>query len=203
MGKGFFRLVEAAITSGALIIPSYAAAGDAAPRTAEAPGASALVVQSARLDASGLVIEFSKPLRASEAIDPSRFRLTFAYYGRTRPGYYSYDAAQRRPTTRYENVGSAALATTVKSAGPSAIRIPAASGFRLAELCKQIASSTPSIQKDAGLYLHYVADGARDVQSADGAVLGSIAPYWVGAERAAIRPGAFAGKPIPVAVRCR
>src|SRR5689334_6445902 len=94
MGRNFARLVELAIASGALVIPGYAAAGDA-PAAAQRPAASAPrapapLVRSAKIDKGGLTIQFSEPVRVASDVDPNKFRLTFAYYSKSRPGTYSY-----------------------------------------------------------------------------------------------------------------
>lgn len=199
MGKNFFRLVELAIASGALIIPST---GMAEGRTA--PRAPALVVKSARLDKDGLTIQFSAPVKAPVAVDPSKFRLTFAYYSKGKPGYYSYYRnyyAAHRSGTRYENVGDKALGGRVEQVAPAKIRISPGRALSISALCKEIAETRPAAQK-AGLYLHYSEGSGAGVEGTDGAHLGSIAPYWLTKE-AGKGTGSFEGRPIPVDVTCR
>jgi hypothetical protein len=204
MGRDFFRLVELALASGALIVPGVARADD--PHDAPAPAAEKrFVVQSAHLDRDGLTIQFSKPLRATDAIDPNRFRLTFAYYSKGRPGdysyYYEYYGA-RHATTSYENIGARVLSAHVDRLGSATVRIRATRALSLSSICKQTASAPAD--EHAGLYLHFAGGAGADVQSNDGAALDSIAPYWLTKdEPTAVRMGAFAGRPIPVTVSCR
>jgi hypothetical protein len=206
MGKDFFRLVELAIASGALIIPGVVhaegTAGTPAPTVAAAPR---LVVESARLDRDGLTIQFSKPLRVSDSIDPGQFRLTFAYYSKSRPGDYAYYHeyyGARHATTAYENIGARVLSAKVDRLGAATVRIRATRALSLSSICKGGAAA-PASAEHAGLYLHFAA-AAAPLQSTDGAALESIAPYWLTRdEPAAVRDGAFAGRPIPVSVSCR
>ena len=198
MGKSFFRLVELAIASGALMIPST---GLAEGHPAHAP---ALVVKSAHLDKDGLTIQFSGPVKAPVGVDPSKFRLTFAYYSKAKPGYYSYYRnyyGAQRSFTRYENVGEKALGGHLEQIGPAKIRISAGRGLSVSALCKEITSARPSEQK-AGLYLHYAVGTGVGVEGADGARLSSVAPYWLAKEESR-RTGSFEGRPIPVDVTCR
>lgn len=200
MGKNFFRLVELAIASGALMIPSTGLA-EGGPAAAHAP---TLVVKSARLDKDGLTIQFSGPVKAPVGVDPSKFRLTFAYYSKAKPGYYSYYRnyySAQRSFTRYENVGDKALAGRIEQVAPAKIRILPGHGLSVSALCKEIASAQPSEQK-AGLYLHYSQGGGPGVQGTDGSQLASVAPYWLTKDEGR-RTGSFEGRPIPVSVTCR
>lgn len=201
MGKNFFRLVELAIASGALMIPSTGLA-EGRPAAAHAP---TLVVKSARLDKDGLTIQFSGPVKAPVGVDPSKFRLTFAYYSKAKPGYYSYYRNYyyytQRSSTRYENVGEKALGGRLEQIAPTKIRISAGRGLSVSALCKEITSARPSEQK-AGLYLHYSDGSGAGVQGTDGARLASVAPYWLAKDESR-STGSFEGRPIPVDVTCR
>jgi len=210
MGRDFFRLVELAIASGALIVPGVVHADETA-RGAQAPGVTApepprFVVQAARLDRDGLTIQFSTPLRATDGVDPSRFRLTFAYYSKSRPGDYSYYHeyyGARSATTSYENIGARVLSARVDRLGAATVRIRATRALNLSSICKQSAAA-PGSAEHAGLYLHFSQGAGAALQNADGSPLESIAPYWLTRdEPTAVRAGAFAGRPIPVAVSCR
>jgi hypothetical protein len=200
MGKHFFRLVELAIASGALVIPST---GLAEGRQAPAHAAT-LIVKSARLDKDGLTIQFSGPVKAPVGVDANKFRLTFAYYSKTKPGYYSYYRnyyGAQRTVTRYENVGEQALGGRIEQIAPAKIRISPGRGLSVSALCKEVASAQPAVQK-AGLYLHYSGGNGGGVEGTDGARLASIAPYWLAKEDGR-RTGTFEGRPIPVDVTCR
>jgi len=202
MGKDFVRLVELAVASGALIVPS-ASLAEGPPRGPASP--SGLVVESARLDRDGLTIQFSGPLKAPAGVDPSRFRLTFAYYSAMRPGYYSYYRSYygaHRSVTRYEDVGRKVLGRHVEQLAANTIRIPAAAGLSLSAICRDIGDA-PASREKAGLYLHYSRGEGADVRGTDGTALASIAPYWAAKGAPAERSGVFEGRPIPVAVRCR
>ncbi|HEX4337437.1 MAG TPA: hypothetical protein VH062_16095 [Polyangiaceae bacterium] len=208
MGKDFFRLVELAIASGALIVPGVVHADETAraPAKAATTEAPRFVVQSARLDRDGLTITFSKPLRVGDAVDPGRFRLTFAYYSKTRPGdysyYYEYYGAHRA-TTSYENVGAKVLSARIDRIGAATVRIRASQALDLSGLCKESAS-VPASAEHAGLYLHFASRDGTPLASTDGAALESIAPYWLTKDEPdPVRPGALAGKPIPVSLSCR
>ncbi|HEX3595438.1 MAG TPA: hypothetical protein VHU80_10060 [Polyangiaceae bacterium] len=205
MGRDFFRLVELAIASGALVIPGAAHADDT-PRATPTVEAPRFVVQSARLDRDGLTIQFSKPLRATDTVDPNRFRLTFAYYSKSRPGdysYYHYYYGAHHATTSYENIGNRMLSARVDRLGAATVRIRATRELSLSSICKERAAS-PSKAEQAGLYLHFAQGTGPKLQSADGVALESIAPYWLTKdEPTAVRTGAFAGRPIPVSVTCR
>jgi hypothetical protein len=138
-------------------------------------------------------------------VDPSKFRLTFAYYSKGRPGRYSYYYeyyGAARPLTVYSDVGKAALASRIEQPRPDQIRIPAAPGLNLSSICEEV-TSAPEAQKRAGVYLHYVDSGSAQVVSKRGAPLGAIAPYWLGKEDATVAAGVFEGRPIPVTVGCR
>ena len=198
MGKNFFRLVELAIASGALIIPST---GMAEGRTA--PRAPAFVVKSARLDKDGLTIQFSGPVKAPVGVDPSKFRLTFAYYRKIKPGSYYYYRnyyAAHRAGARYENLGEKVLAARLEQIAPTKIRISAGRGLSISAICKELGAARPPSQQ-AGLSLHY-SGGGTGVEAKDGAHLGSIAPYWLTKE-GANGSASFEGRPIPVDVTCR
>jgi hypothetical protein len=208
MGKDFLKVVELAIASGALVIPGYAAAGDTTvpePKTASAEvKAPAPVVKSARLDKGGLTIQFSEPVRPTTGVDPNKFRLTFAYYSKGRPGayayYYEYYGAVR-PLTVYSNVGRTALAARIEQPRPDQIRIPATAALSISAICEEI-STAPAAQKSAGLYLHYAEPGGARVESKRGAALESIAPYWLTKDDTTVTRGALEGRPIPVTVSC-
>ena len=200
MGKNFCRLVELAIASGALMIPSTGLA-EGRPAALHGP---TLVVKSARLDKDGLTIQFSGPVKAPVGVDPSKFRLTFAYYSKAKPGYYSYYRnyySAQRSLTRYENVGEKALGGRVEQVAPAKIRISPGQGLNISALCKEIASARPSEQK-AGLYLHYSEGSGAGVEGNDGVRLASVAPYWLKKDDGR-RAGSFEGRPIPVDVTCR
>jgi len=208
MGRDFFRLVEMAIASGVLSIPGYAIAGDSpasesgvAHTTSKPAGP---VVRSARLDKGGLTIQFSEALRAPAGVDPSKFRLTFAYYSKNRPGAYSYYYqyyGAGRPLTAYSDVGKSALRARIEQPTPAQIRIPASSALNLSSLCEEIATA-PGTQARAGLYLHYVDSGSPRLESTRGVPVESIAPYWLAKEETTVTRGALAGKPIPVILTC-
>ena len=200
MGKNFFRLVELAIASGALMIPSTGLA-EGRPAAAHGP---TLVVKSARLDKDGLTIQFSGPVKAPVGVDPSKFRLTFAYYSKAKPGYYSYYRnyyGAQRSVTRYENVGEKALGARIEQVAPAKIRISPGRGLTVSALCREIASAQPGDRK-AGLYLHYSEGHGAGVEGTGGARLASVAPYWLVGEESR-RTGSFEGRPIPVDVTCR
>jgi hypothetical protein len=172
---------------------------------ASSPRAPAPIVRSAKLDKSGLTIQFSEPVRAAAEVDPNKFRLTFAYYSKSRPGtysyYYEYYGANRALTV-YSDVGHTALKTRVEQPDPTKLRIPASAQLDLSAICAEI-SSAPSNQGRAGLYLHYSDSGAPGVESAKGARLESIAPYWLTGKDTTVTRGSFEGRPIPVSVSCR
>jgi hypothetical protein len=217
MGKDFFRLVELALTSGALVIPGYAIAGDtsagappdppgvtAKPASAT-PSAPAPLVRSAQLDERGLTIQFSEPLRPATQVDPGKFRLTFAYYGKSRPGDYAYYYeyyGKSRDVTVYDDVSSKALGKRIAQPRPEQLRIPAAAGLQLSAVCDDLSTRKDAQGQAAGLFLHYDQGRGPRVESAKGAALESIAPYWVGSAEERVAPGALVGRPIPVAVAC-
>jgi hypothetical protein len=217
MGKDFLRLVELALTSGALVIPGYALAGDGTPPRAAAsattgatgtPTAKAKArgpaVRSARLDGRGLTIQFSEALRPTTKVDPSRFRLTFAYYGKTgSTGYaYYYEYYGRtRDVTVYDNVGAKVLTGRIEQPRPEQIRIPAAADLRLSSICEDLAARKEA-HGHAGLYLHYDHGGSAHVEGVSGTALASIAPYWTANGDGRVTQGALAGRPIPVTVAC-
>jgi len=208
MGRDFLRLVEMAVATGALAIPGYALASDAAPtppaQTAVQKPA-APVVASARLDKSGITVRFSEALRPAAAVDPGKFRLTFAYYSKNRPGTYSYYYeyyGKTRPLTVYSDVGHAALAKKIEQPSAKELKIPSSGALNLSAICTEIKSASPS-QAGAGLYLHYAAPPAgHRVESEQGVAVESIAPYWLAKSDTTVTRGALAGKPIPVAVTC-
>lgn len=207
MGKDFLRLVELAIASGALVIPGYAMAGDSSSTGLKADGAkqSAPVIKSVRLDKGGLTIQFSEPLKPVAGVDPSKFRLTFAYYSKGRPGAYSYYYeyyGSARPLTVYSDVGKAALTSRIEQPRADQLRIPASTGLNLSSICEEI-TSAPEAQKRAGLYLHYADSGSAQVESKRGVPLGAVAPYWLGKDDTTVTTGALEGRPIPVTVGCR
>lgn len=203
MGKEFLRLVELAVASGALVIPGAEGIAHANPGSeASAP---APIVRSARLDRGGLTIEFSEALRPVSGVDPSKFRLTFAYYSKSRPGSYSYYYEYYGSTgalTVYSDVGRTGLKNRVEQPKPNRIHIPASSTLDLSSICEEI-SSAPATHSKTGLYLHYAGEGAAPVQSARGVPLGSIAAYWRDREDNTVTRGALTGRPIPVTVTCR
>jgi hypothetical protein len=208
MGKDFFRLVELAIASGALLIPGSGLAADGpdrAPSHAAAPERSDPVVQSARLDRDGLTLQFSKAVRAPASVDPNKFRLTFAYYSKNRPGdygyYHEYYGASR-PVTVYSDVGRGALAARIEQVRPTELRIPTSAALKLSSLCEELASA-PAAEQRVGVYLHYAGGPAARIESQDGTALAAIAPYWLTQEDTTATRGAFQGRPIPVSVRCR
>lgn len=207
MGKDFLRLVELAIASGALVVPGYATAGDSSAAEPKVDGAkhSAPIVRSVRLDKGGLTIQFSEPLKPVTGVDPSKFRLTFAYYSKGRPGAYSYYYeyyGAARPLTVYSDIGKTALSSRIEQPRADQIRIPASAGLNLSSICEEI-TSAPEAQKRAGVYLHYADSGSTQVESKRGAPLGSIAPYWLAKEDTTVTTGALEGRPIPVTVGCR
>jgi hypothetical protein len=209
MGKDFFRLVELAIASGALLIPGYGLASEPAGRAPSpphvAPERSEPVVQSARLDRDGLTLQFSKPVRAPASVDPNKFRLTFAYYSKNRPGdygyYHEYYGASR-PVTVYGDVGRGAFAARIEQLRPTELRIPTSAALGLSSLCQELASA-PATEQHVGVYLHYAGGAAPRIEAEDGTALAAIAPYWLTKDGTTATRGAFQGRPIPVSVRCR
>ncbi len=71
----------------------------------------------------------------------------------------------------------------------------------MTSICGEIAAA-PAKQEHAGLYLHYAAGASQRIESASGAALASIAPYWLTKEGTTTARGSFQGRPIPVAVSC-
>lgn len=206
MGKEFLRVLELAVASGALVVPGTEALAFAAP-TAASPH-HAPVVRSARLDRTGLTIEFSEPLRSTASVDPTKFRLTFAFYSKKQPttgssyDYYYYYSGNRTTLTAYSDVGSKALQRKLEQPQATKIRIPASSALDLSSLCHDITAAPPT-QAHAGLYLHYAGDGLSKVESAHGVALESIAPYWLTSTDTTVTSGALPSHPIPVTVTCR
>jgi len=206
MGKDFLKLVELAVASGALLVPGLELTGHAAPmQAAPSTEAPAPVVQSAKLDKSGLTIVFSEPLAPAAGVDPSKFRLTFAYYSKGRSGgysyYYDYYGSQR-PLTVYSNVGRTALRGRIEQPRANELRIPATAELNLSSICGEIAAA-PNKNGKPGLYLHYAEPGGRGVAATNGKPLASVAPYWLTKEDATVTRGTFEGRPIPVQVSCR
>lgn len=208
MGKDFLRLVELAVASGVLVIPGVQPTAHANPadQTAKvAVDSSAPMIRSARLDRTGLTIEFSEPIAPATRVDPDKFRLTFAYYSKDRPGgyayYYEYYGA-RKPLTVYSDVGHKGLRNRIEQPKPNQLRIPAAAELNLSSICEEV-KTAPSAHSKAGIYLHYSDGGAPRVESARGKPLASIAPYWLNKEDTTAIPGALEGHPIPVSVSCR
>jgi hypothetical protein len=207
MGKDFLRLVELAIASGVLVIPGVeplAHAGPADQGTTKTADTSAPTVRSARLDRSGLTIEFSEALAPATRVDPNKFRLTFAYYSKGRPGSYSYYYdyyGSHRPLTVYSDVGRKALKARIDQPKPNQLKIPATPELNLSSICDEV--SSPATQGKTGLYLHYADGGSPRVESLRGKPLASIAPYWLAKEDTTVVPGSLQGRPIPVSVSCR
>lgn len=208
MGKEFLRVLELAVASGALVVPGTEALALAAPTAAAASPRHAPVVRSARLDRTGLTIEFSEALRPSASVDPTKFRLTFAYYSKKQPTagssyyqYYYYYSGNRTTLTAYSDVGINALQKKLEQPQANKIRIPASSALDLSSLCQDIAKAPPS-QAHAGLYLHYAGNGGPNVESTHGVALESIAPYWLTSAETTVTSGALPGHPIPIAVNC-
>ncbi len=205
MGREFLRLLELTALSSLLAIP-----GTEASALAGEPGAATraptLVVRSARLDRGGLTIEFSEALRPVAEVDPSRFRLTFAYANKEQPGAYAYyeyyyGSSKGAPLTVYADVGSGALRGKVQRPTPNKIRIPTGAALSLSEVCGDLASA-PASQSQVGLYLHFADDGKTKIESERGAALGVIAPYWLTKNADGVVQGSFPGHPIPVSVTC-
>lgn len=208
MGKDFLRLFELAVASSVIAVPgaaSVALAGEPGAR----PMTAAPTIRSVQLGPSGLTVEFSEPIRSVSDVDPSRFRLSFAYKSGKHPGaysyYYEYYTKTEEPLTVYTEVGGV-LRGKIERVRPNRIRIPVAKGspgLDLTALCKE-AAAAPASRSAAGVYLHYSASpGKPQIESERGTALSAIAPHWLERGPDAVMHGEFPNRPIPVSLVCR
>jgi hypothetical protein len=209
------RLAQLAFASTALVIPGCG--GDEVKTSPPAPEhptvATAAAVTnappeivSAGVDDRVLTIRFSEPIVLPAVIDPSKFRLTYGFSGKDDGkkagyGYYAY-AAMAADRTWYSDVGRFAKQTTkLRQIAPDVVQIPLPSDFEAAWVCEDVRRITARGDGEAGLYLHYAAEGGPGVADATGKALASVAPYWVTAKSSVVE-GDFVGEPIPVKLRC-
>jgi hypothetical protein len=211
MAKELSDLMQAALASGALLIPACSTSEPVAPE----PPAPALEqdttlpsVVAASVSDGVLTVRFSEPVTPPDSVDPRKFRLTFGYYSSSKADsyyYYSdYYTASHVARTWYTDVGRfAPEATPIRQTAPNTIRLPLPADFNAAWVCDDVARiKKRDPRARPGLYLHYAERGGPGITDRRGNRLRSIAPYWLTAASSTV-PGDFTDKPIPVGVRCR
>jgi hypothetical protein len=209
MSKELTGFVQAALASGVLVLPACSSGEAPTPETPSPASAADNIpptVVSAAIADGVLNLRFSEPLAPATAVDPSKFRLTFAYYsGKADSDYYyaDYYTTAHVARTWYSDIGRFSLdATPARQSDATTIQIPLPADFNAGWVCKDIARMRDrDARSRAGLYLHYAEPGKPQVTDRRGNQLRSIAPYWLTAA-SSTAPGDFAGKPIPVTVRC-
>jgi hypothetical protein len=221
MGGEFHRLVMVALAAGLLVIPGCGA-GDGshtgtATGTTQAPPVTTAAIQpkitSAALESgNALRVTYTEVMKAPTGVDPSKFRLTVAYFTRPASGSDKYSYAyyakgygygyNSQAHTIYSELGDVAAITT-DGINLDQTVLQLGSTFSADAACKQIAAlNAANPNAHAGLYLHYSEAGSPTIEDSDGNKLASLAAYWAADPTIEQVSGDFVGKPIPVALTC-